>query len=65
MKNYNFRAIFQNLNENFAIFTIFFKIYRIFRENLRTNQNYAVVEGSGGGAPRTRRKFQRILLKNH
>ena len=51
MKNYNFSAIFQNFNENFSIFTKFLKISRIFRENLRTNQNYAVVRGSGGGAP--------------
>ena len=29
----------------------FVKISRIFRENLSTNQNYAVVGGSGGRAP--------------
>ena len=35
MENYHFRQIFQNFNENFAIFTKFArKIYRIFRENL-------------------------------
>ena len=30
MKNYNFRAIFQNFNENFAIFTKFFKKFLAF-----------------------------------
>ena len=64
MKNYNFKAIFQNFNENFAIFTKFLKIYRIFRENLRENQNYAVVGGSGAEPPGSRRKFQKFLFKN-
>ena len=48
MKNYNFRAIFQNFNEKFCDF---YKISRIFRENLLTNQNYAAVGGSGGLSP--------------
>ena len=47
----------------------FLKIYRIFRENLRTNPNYAVVGGSGGGAPRTPEKisnnFIQKLMKNY
>ena len=47
MKNYTFRAIFQNFNEKFCDF---YKSSRIFRENLLTNQNYAAVGGSGGGA---------------
>ena len=41
MKNYNFSAIFQNFNEKFCDF---YKSSRIFRENLLTNQNYAVVD---------------------
>ena len=38
----------------------FLKISRIFRENLRTNQNYAVVGGFG-----RQRKFQKFLLKTN
>ena len=34
MKNYNFRPIFQNFNENFANLKKNYKISRIFRENL-------------------------------
>ena len=45
---------------------IFLKISRIFRENLRTNQNYAVVGGSGGRSPppRTPQKISKIFIKN-
>ena len=64
MENYNFRAIFQNFNEKFASFTKFLKISRIFRENLRTNQNYAVVGVPGGGAPRTQEKISKFFIKN-
>ena len=60
MKNYNFRAIFHNFNEKFCDF---YKISRIFRENLLTNQNYAVVGGSGGGAHRTPEKIPKISMQ--
>ena len=41
----------------------FLIISRIFRENLRTNQNYAVVGGSGGGALRTPEKISKIFIQ--
>ena len=48
MQNYNFIAIFQNFSEKFCYF---YKISRIFRENLLTNHKYAVVGGSWGRSP--------------
>ena len=41
----------------------FLKISGIFRENLRKNQNYAVVGGSIGGAPRTPEKISKIFIQ--
>ena len=58
-------AIFQNFNENFAIFTIFFQISRILRENLRENQNYAVVGGSGAEPPDAGENFKIFYSKTN
>ena len=44
----------------------FFKEYRICRENLWKNYNYAVIRGTGGAGPHGRqRNCQNFLEKNN
>ena len=63
MKNYNFKAIFQNFNENFAIFTKFFKNFSNFSRKFGEKLELCSCRGVPvGRAPRTQEKFSNFFL---
>ena len=64
MKNYNFRPIFQNFNENFAIFTIFFKKLANFWRKFTKKSEWCSSRGFRDSAPGRWRKFQKFVFKN-
>ena len=51
MKNYNFRAIFQNFNENFAIFTNIFKNFSNFSRKFGEKIELCSSKGFRGRSP--------------
>ena len=57
MKNLQF---LKNCKENFAIFSIFLNIYRIFGENLDKNLEICICKGFGSGAEPPNQKNQWI-----
>ena len=66
MKNYNFRAIFQNFNEKFAIFTKFFKNFSKFSRKFGEKLELCSCRGfRGAEPPGHRRKFQNFKLKTN
>ena len=64
MKNYNFRAIFQNFNENFAIFPKFLKNFSNFSRKSGEKLELCSCRGFRGQGPRTPEKISNIFIKN-
>ena len=65
MQNYNFRAIIQNFNENFAIFTKFFKNFSNFSQKFTDKSELCSSRGfRGAEPPRTPEKISKIFIKN-
>ena len=58
MKNYNFRAIFQNFNENFAIFTKIFKNFSNFSRKFTDKSELCSSRGLRGLSPRMQEKSE-------